>query len=348
MKRTPLYPVHLELNARMVEFAGWEMPMWYTSIIEEHMAVREKAGIFDVSHMGDIFVRGPDALEFLNMMQVNNLKGMPVGALKYTHFLNPEGKIIDDAIITRVGPEEFLCVPNAAMTARIHRWLLDHAGGFDVSIEDRSEMFSIALQGPASPQVLEAAGGDTDLEFFTMRWMEIAGHRCMVARSGYTGEDGFEITGPPEAAIPVWNALIGGATPCGLGARDTLRMEKCFLLSGQDFHEDRTPLETTYDFVVKWDHDFIGKEALERQKETDYPLWTAFILLEKGVPRHGDAIYHEGENVGTVTSGGMSPVLKKGIALGYVPREVSKPGTRVEIEVRGRRLKAEAVKKPFV
>jgi len=192
------------------------------------------------------------------------------------------------------------------------------------------------------------------MEFFTMRRMDIAGVDCLVEASGYTGEPGYEIMGPPEGAHAVWDAIMEAGTgfglrPCGLGARDTLRLEKCFLLSGQDFNGDRTPLETTYDFVLKWDHDFIGKEALQAQVDAGgYDRWTAFELEGKGVPRHGDPILLDGEVVGTVTSGGMSPVLKVGIALGYVPVELTVVGTRVTIDIRGRPVEAVVVGKPFV
>jgi len=353
--RTALHGKHVELGAKMTDFGGWEMPLWYSSIIDEHMAVRKAAGLFDVSHMGDLFIRGPDALGFIDTVQTNHFGKLGIGGMKYCHILNDDGNIIDDTIITRLDEEEYLLVPNAGMTPTVLSWLNEHADGLDVEIEDRSGMFCVALQGPKAADVFEtAAGAKGDMEFFTMRRMTIAGVDCLVEASGYTGEQGYEIMGPPEGAHAVWDAIMeagtgSGLRPCGLGARDTLRLEKCFLLSGQDFDADRTPLETTYDFVLKWDHDFIGKEALQAQKDADdYDRWTAFRLEGKGVPRHGDPILVDGETAGRVTSGGMSPVLKVGIALGYVPVDLTKVGTKVTIEIRGRPVEAVVVEKPFV
>ncbi len=339
----------------MTDFGGWEMPLWYSSIIDEHMAVRRDAGLFDVSHMGDLVISGPDAVAFIDTVQTNHFGKVEVGGMKYCHILNEDGNIIDDTIITRITEEEYLMVPNAGTTPKVLSWLREHSEGFDVSIEDRSEMFCVALQGPKAAEVFEAAAGAAgDMEFFTMRRMAIDDVDCMVEASGYTGEQGYEIMGPPEGAEAVWDALMEagaghGMRPCGLGARDTLRLEKCFLLSGQDFDSDRTPLETTYDFVLKWDHDFIGKDALLAQRESDdFDRWTAFMIEGKGVPRHGDRILKNGDPVGVVSSGGMSPMLKVGIALGYVPKDLTGTGTKVDIETRTRTLDAVVVEKPFI
>jgi aminomethyltransferase len=237
----------------------------------------------------------------------------------------------------------------------IRGWFHAHASGFDVHIRDISDRFCIALQGPASAEIMERLCPDAlNLEFFYLTVTELAGCRCWVSRSGYTGEDGFEIIGMPGDAVTVWDALLNagrdaGLVPCGLGARDTLRMEKCFLLSGQDFHNDRTPLETTFDFAIKWDHEFIGKEPLLEQRERgDYDLWSAILLERRCVPRHGDRILVNGEEVARVTSGTLSPVLKKGIALAFLPRDLAKVGTEVEIEIRSSVVRGQVVKKPFV
>ncbi|MCI0497950.1 MAG: glycine cleavage system aminomethyltransferase GcvT [Thermoplasmata archaeon] len=355
MKRTALYDRHIGLDARMTEFGGWEMPLWYSSLIEEHLAVRKAAGLFDVSHMGDLFVSGPDALELVHRVQTNHFQKADEGEMKYAHILDREGRIKDDTIVTVLGDGRYLIVPNAGTTPMVHKWFLDVGKDLDVRIEDRSEMFCLALQGPKAAAVYEDAVGERNAQtFFTMRRVEIAGSECMVERSGYTGEDGFEIIGSPEAAGAVWDLLMKagkrhGLRPVGLGARDTLRLEKCFLLSGQDFHGDRTPLETTYDWVIKWDHDFIGREALLRQKEEGgYDIWTAFLCDGRGVPRHGDPIVAEGKRIGVVTSGTMSPVLRTGIAMGYVSPGIAEPGAAVDIEVRGKAVAARAVEKPFV
>lgn len=356
MERTALYDRHLELGARMTDFGGWEMPLWYKSIIEEHMAVRRRAGLFDVSHMGDLFISGSDATAFVERIQTNHFSKAEPGEMKYCHILDEEGRILDDTIITVLEDGSYLLVPNAGTTPMILEWLRAHADGLDVTIDDRSDgFFCLALQGPEAAAIYTEATGDAaEQGFFTMRRAVIAEAECMVERSGYTGEDGFEIIGPAEAGPAVWDLLIEageghGLLPCGIGARDTLRLEKCFLLSGQDFDRDRTTLETTYDFVIKWDHDFIGREALEAQRDAGgYDIWTAFLCDGRGVPRHGDPILRDGERIGTVTSGTMSPVLRMGIAMGYVAPEHAEPGTVVDIEIRGRPVAAHVVEKPFV
>lgn len=339
----------------MMDFAGWEMPIYYSTVMDEHMAVRERAGLFDVSHMGELLISGPDAHSFVSHIQTNTFKPSRIGRLKYTFITDDRGRIKDDTVMGLVQDGIYLCVPNAATTHAIRDWFITRSGGFDVQIQDISERFCIALQGPASAEIMEDLCPDAlDLEFFYMTKAEVAGCICWVSRSGYTGEDGFEIIGSPGDAVTVWEALMSngsgvGLQPCGLGARDTLRIEKCFLLSGQDFHDDRTPLETTFDFAVKWDHDFIGKEALMEQRQRgDYDLWSAILLERRCIPRHGNKILVNGKEVASVTSGTLSPILRRGIALAFLPRDLAVIGTPLEVEIRSSVVRGKVVKKPFV
>ena len=364
MKRTALYDEHVRLGARMTGFGGWEMPLMYESIVKEHMAVREKAGIFDVSHMGDLYIHGKDAGKFLSRVTTGNFEKMGIGDAKYAHILNEEGKIKDDMIAYKLSEDEYLAVPNAGPTPMVEAWFGANMGGFEVEMENYTdELVCIALQGPEARKTMGKISEDAaKVKFFKSGWVnlglkkeESAGfsgkfsEKSLISGTGYTGEDGFEIITLGEQGIELWNKLLElGAEPCGLGARDTLRLEKGFLLSGQDFNEDRTTLETGWDFVIEWDHDFIGKGALEEQKERgDYDIWKG-IVLEKGIPRHGSAVYKNGEKIGTVTSGTKSPVLGKGIAMAYLKREYAHKGEKVRIDIRGKMADGEVVKTPFV
>lgn len=364
MKRTALYDEHVSLGARMTEFGGWEMPLMYGSIIEEHMAVRKRAGIFDVSHMGDLYIHGRDAGKFLSHLTTGNFEKMKIGDAKYVHILNEEGKIKDDAIAYRLSEEEYLLVPNAGPTPMIEKWFREHMGGFDVEVENYTdELVCIALQGPEARNALKKVSESAaEVKFFKSAWADLGLKResnqgflgkfsenSLVSGTGYTGEDGFEIITLRKQGIELWRKFIEmGLKPCGLGARDTLRLEKGFLLSGQDFNEDRTTLETGWDFVIEWNHEFIGKKELEQQKERgDYDLWMG-IILEKGIPRHGSAVYKDGERIGIVTSGTKSPVLGKGIAMAYLKREYAKEGESVQIDIRGKMAEGRVVKPPFV
>ena len=363
MKRTPLYDEHVKLGAKMTEFGGWEMPLQYSGIINEHMAVRKNSGIFDVSHMGDLYFRGKDAGRFLSHVTTGNFETMEVGSAKYTHILNDEGKIKDDMIGYRLSEDEYLCVPNASTTPMIESWFEAHRGGFDLEMQNfTDDLVCIAFQGPKaremSGKISEDAAG---VKFFKGAWVDLGlgeeeaggflsnfSNRSFVSGTGYTGEDGFEIITLREQGKRLWKKLLDmGAQPCGLGARDTLRMEKGFLLSGQDFHEDRTTLETGWDFVIDWDHDFIGKEALIKQKEKGGFDRLRGIVLEKGIPRHGFSVFMAGEKVGTVTSGTKSPILEKGMAMAYLRPQV-KTGDVVEIDIRGKMYEGTVVKMPFV
>lgn len=357
MKKTPLFEIHRELGAKMVEFAGFVMPIQYTSIIDEHLAVRNNVGIFDVSHMGDITVHGDGAAELLSYLFTNDVKRAEHMELKYTHMLNDDGKIIDDMIATRISDDEFFIVPNAATTEKVYRWFNEH-NEHNVKIEIVSDAYvCYAVQGPKSEKVLQRITGYDlkELKFFYACWTDVGPVKnVLVSRSGYTGEDGFELIAPSRLAAPLWKAIMRSGEdynikPVGLGARDTLRLEKGFLLSGQDFNEDRTPLEANHEWVIKWDHEFIGKEALLKQKDEGIKeLLVGISMDDKGIPRHGYKIKKNGEVVGEVTSGTMSPILKKGIALGYVKKEYSSPDTEMTVEIHGKDRKCHVVKLPFV
>lgn len=360
LKRTPLYSEHVALGGHMVDFAGWEMPLHYGSIIEEHMAVRERVGLFDVSHMGELLFRGDGAASGLDRLSTNSLAGREAGTCTYTHHLDGRGMIIDDTIATRISRDEFLTVPNASKTGEILDWVGSRAG---CEVEDVSDsVCCLALQGPQAISVAEkvapeAAGLGSFRGLFTGEgsgnFIERLGAGGMyISRTGYTGEDGFEFFVHSSRGAALWSRLMAeggshGISPVGLGARDSLRLEKCYLLSGTDFDGSQTTLETGYNWIIDWNHEFIGREALERQREKGaYPRLTSFLTDGKVIPRHGDAVRGDGAR-GNVTSGGYSPLLGRAVAMGYldVPAEA---GSRVTISVRGREIGAAVVKPPFV
>ncbi len=367
MKITALHDVHVSLGAKMTEFAGFHMPLWYTGIVDEHKAVRSSVGVFDVSHMGDILVEGPDATDFLSFILPTDFHEIPVMRATYTAFINHRGILIDDTIVTRLEEDKYLIVPNAATTDLIYHWIYSLGGGYRVRIKNVSSEFScLAIQGKNAENVLQKIV-DKDLKslgFFEAYYLNISGlnvekneispEGVFISRTGYTGEDGFEIIIPNKYAVELWNEVMEagreyGIKPCGLGARDTLRMEKGYLLSGQDFHpyqEPRTPLEAGISWIINWDHEFIGRETLLRMKEEKkYDLFRGIILKGKGIPRHGYKIYKDGEEIGYLTSGTLSPTLNIGIGLGYVKRPHIKVGTEVLVDIRGRKVEAE-IRKP--
>lgn len=369
MKYTALHDMHVSMGAKMTEFAGFHMPLWYTKITEEHMAVRKAVGMFDVSHMGDIIVEGKDATDFLSFALPTDISKKKVFQASYTTFINHRGVMIDDTIVTRVEEERYLVVPNAATADMIYHWLYSLSAGYDVKIHNVGERFSsIAVQGPNAEALLQSMV-DVDISkdrvpFFhiTMGNMngikiennELSGDLLYISRTGYTGEDGFELIFPNSNAVSIWKKLLEegdkfGLKPCGLASRDSLRLEKGLLLSGQDFephHEPRTPLETGISWIINWDHEFIGKSVLESmKKEKKYDLFRGIVLKGRGIPRHGDRVFVGDEEVGYLTSGTMSPVLNVGVGLGYIKRPYIKVGTEVEVEIRGKRVPAE-IKKP--
>jgi aminomethyltransferase len=364
LKRTPLYDRHLALSARMVDFGGWHMPVQYTSILEEHRTVRSAVGLFDVSHMGEAEFEGPGAMRAVERLVTNDIAHLEDGQARYTAICYPDGGIVDDCIVYRHGPERFLIVINASNIDKDLAWFRDHldpAAG--VTLTDLSdETALIAVQGPRAAELvagLAAADGPRLLALrpFTFAPATLHGTIAVVAaRTGYTGEDGYELFCRPEDAGALWDALLQagqplGVRPCGLGARDTLRLEACLCLYGNDIDATTTPYEAGLGWLVKLDHDFIGREALLRQKaEGIRRRLCGFVMEGRGTARHGYPIYAAeagGEPVGTVTSGSIGPTVGRDIGLGYVPVALCAPGTRLFIDCRGKRVPAQVVKTPF-
>ncbi len=357
LRRTPLYERHLALGARMVEFGGWEMPVQYSGIIDEHRAVREAAGLFDISHMGEVEVRGPDALPFLQRLVTYDVAAIPPGQSNYALMCLPNGGIIDDTFIYNLG-DSFLIVINAANTTKDVAWMHECAKGFDVVVTDVSERTGmLALQGPAAEALLTRVA-DADLAALPFHGVArgvVTGIPAIVARTGYTGEDGFELFVAAEDAARLWDELLdagrdAGLKPCGLGARDSLRFEACLALYGHEITEETNPYEARLGWVVKLDKgDFIGREALQRIKQEGVQRrLTGFEMVGRGIARGDYEIRDlDGAPIGRVTSGMPSPTLGKNLGMGYVPVALSTEGSEFEIVVRDRPVRARAVKMPF-
>lgn len=353
MKRTPLHEQHVQLGGRMVEFGGYSMPIQYAGIIEEHEAVRTRAGLFDVSHMSNLWITGPEAVATLNKALVADVSKIPVGGTKYSAILRDDGTILDDLYVFHL-PRGYHVIPNAGMNEAVAQRIQSQGSA---KVEDVTQDTAIlALQGPRAEDILEAIMGRDfeDLKRFHLTQAPDLGHDAFISRTGYTGEDGFELVVPADKAPALWSSIMEagaphGIAPVGLGARDTLRLEKGYCLAGNEFEGGRTPLEAGLSWLIHWDHDFAGKSALEKQKADGAKQKLVGLKLEgKGIPRHGFPIQHEGKDVGIVTSGTMSPTLKEGIALGYVDAALAKPDTRVDVNVRGKPVPARIVKLPFV
>jgi aminomethyltransferase len=341
LHRTPLYERHRALNARMVPFAGWEMPVQYEGVIPEHRAVRTDTGVFDVSHMGELEVEGPRAHELLQSLLANDLDKLAPGEAQYTLLTNERGGIIDDLIAYRLEQGRYLLIVNAANREAVFGWTKDREiRGSDV--RDVSDEFALlAVQGPRS---IERLGLD-DAPAFTFAEQELDGIEVMVNRTGYTGERGVELLVPAEDAAELWDRVLErGAVACGLGARDTLRLEVCFPLHGNDIGPDTDPISAGLGWVCALGKDFTGADELRRIKaEGPERKLVPFVMEEPGIPRQGMAIAGRGE----VTSGSHSPMLDKGIGMGYVPAEQAEPGTELQIDIRGRERGARVVKKPI-
>ena len=362
MKRTPLFDGHTASNAKLVDFAGWEMPIQYSGVVDEYQTVRTRAGLFDVSHMGRIAVAGDGSLPFLQRLTINNVAKLHVLQSHYSMLCNERGGIKDDIFVYRVKPQEFLLCVNASNREKIMAWLQEQASVTrGVEIRDRSaELAQLALQGPASRSILEALGRLSLASLKSRHCLEIKllDTQALVTRTGYTGELGYELYVPADSALRVWNELLTdgkskGLKPTGLGARDLLRLEMAYLLYGNDISEDTTPLEASMDWIVDFQKgDFIGRDALRKQKPGGLARrLVAFELLEKAVPRHGFTILSNSQSdskrIGEVTSGNLSPLLQKGIGLGYVTNAYSQIGTPLVIDIRGRVVQANVVKPPF-
>ena len=353
LKLSPLDQEHRELGGRMVPFAGWEMPVMYSSIIEEHQFVRDACGVFDISHMGQVFVEGDGAVAWLNKMLTNDVSGLKVGDAHYTFLLNKGGGVIDDLILYRLEEKNFLLVVNASCVEKDVAWLEQHLAD-DVTLRNESSDWAgLAIQGARAPEVFSAiTEGRTLPTRNGVDDLQHEGRRIVICRTGYTGEDGFELFCPTRDASFWWNALLEeNVKPCGLGSRDSLRLEMCYPLNGSDLSMERTPLEAGLGFSVSLKKgDFVGSEVLVRQKEEGLVerLMATKTTERAAPPRPGYSVVdEEGEPLGVLTSGGLSPTLGEGIALAYLPTSRVKVNTRVFIEVRGRKISAQVVKKPF-
>jgi aminomethyltransferase len=356
-KRTPLYDEHVRRGAKIVPFAGWLMPVQYTSIVEEHQAVRNNVGIFDISHMGQLIVEGSDAREWLNTMLTNNIDKLEVGTGQYTFLLNERGGIIDDLIAYRIDDEKFLLVVNASRTDEDFAWLDQHRPK-DVDLNNRSADFGgVAIQGPRVTELFHALfSDDVDLPPRNhLVHLPFDGTTVSVARTGYTGEDGVEVFFRANDAVTFWNAALErgkafGIKPCGLGARDTLRLEMCYPLNGSDLSPKRNPIEAGLGFFVDLaKSNFIGRDALLRTKESGpREKLVSFRMKEKGPPpRPHYTVFENGERIGEVTSGTLSPSLNWGVGMAYVSASHAKIGNKIDIEIRGQKFPATIEKKPL-
>jgi glycine cleavage system T protein (aminomethyltransferase) len=346
LRQTSLFERHERAGARLVPFAGWEMPVQYEGIRAEHLAVRTRAGVFDVSHMGEIETSGPHAEEFLQRILSNDVFKIAERGAQYSVLCREDGGVLDDLFTYRLGPDRFLTVTNAANHERDFEWFRRHAEGFDVEVRDALDDWAmLAVQGPEARGVVQRlTEGDLPQRMRTAD-LRVAGAYSIVCGTGYTGEDGVEIMLPPADAPPVWDALLdAGLTPAGLGARDTLRLEVCFHLYGNDLSEDRNPIEAGLGWCCKLDTGFVGADAL-RDVEPRQAL-VPFAFTGPGIPRQGNPIKTDAGE-GVVTSGTLSPCLEVGVGMGYVPTAAAQPGTEIEIDVRGKARAAVVKEKPL-
>lgn len=357
MKRTRLYLFHKKLGARMIEFFGWEMPVEYKGIIDEHMAVRQHAGLFDVSHMGEILISGKEALAFVQHLTPNDASRLSLNQAQYTALTTPRGTFVDDMLVYNLGESAFLLVVNASNSDKDYEWIQSHKAGFDVKVENASDAYTqLALQGPDSDQILQPLT-DIKLDEIKSFWAargKVAGEEALVSRTGYTGEDGFEIYTLSLNPGIIWEAILeqGRAfniLPVGLGARDTLRLEAKLMLYGNDIDETTTVLEADLKWLVKFKKgDFLGRNALLKQAEEGIKRKiVGFELADKGIARPHYPVLVKGEKVREVASGSYSPFLKKSIGLTYLPIEYTEIGTEFEVGIRDKRAKAKVVPTPF-
>ncbi len=355
LKRTPLYSLHRELGAKMVDFGGWEMPVQYQGILEEHRAVRERVGIFDVSHMGEFEFQGPDAQACLQWLTPNDVGKLADGRCHYSAFLTEAGTFVDDLLVYRRAEDSYLVVVNAGNTPKDFAWAQAHRRG-DLSLANKSDAYAlIAVQGPmAGKLVARVADGDpSDLPYYGFRTMQVLDVSALVSRTGYTGEDGFELYIPPEAAEKVFRGLLQAgrpenAAPCGLGARDTLRLEAKMALYGNDIDDTVTPWEADLGWIVKMKKgDFLGRDALERQRREGVPRrLVGFEMVDRGIARHGHPARTEA-GPGVVTSGTHSPTLARPIGLALLPSAATAVGTEFVVDIRGQDKRARVVETPF-
>lgn len=353
LRRTPLYECHLEAGAKIVDFAGWEMPVQYSGVIEEHRAVRTAAGLFDVSHMGEIRVKGRGAEAFLQRLTPNDVSKLVPGRAHYSGLLTDRGTYIDDLLIYRLAPEDFLVVVNASNARRDYEWIASRVQGDDAEVTDESDRYALlALQGPKALEILAplASRDVSGLKYYGFAEGTVDGAPALISRTGYTGEDGVELYVSPEDAPRLWRRLLaGGAVPAGLGARDTLRLEAAMALYGHEIDETTTPFEAGLAWVVKLDKgDFLGRDALAAQKAQGLARkLVGFEVQGRGIARQGHGVVSEGGRVGEVTSGTWSPTFEKALGMAYVPSALAAVGTPLALDVRGRSLPAVVVETPF-
>ena len=341
----------------MVPFAGWEMPVEYTGLSQEHLAVRTRAGLFDVTHMGQVEIAGKNALAAIQWISSNDASRLKIGQAHYAGLMTPAGTFVDDVLVYRLGDEHFLLVVNASNVDKDYAWIAEHTRRFEVAAVNTSARYAlIALQGPLARQVLQPLV-NFDLSTVKYYWFahgEVAGVRGTVSRTGYTGEDGYEVFAPPQQAARVWDAILesgsnDGVIPAGLGARDTLRLEAAMRLYGNDIDDTTTVLEADLEWVIGWSKgDFLGRAALEQQKARGVGRkLVGFEMAERAIARHGYRVFIGGADVGAVTSGTQTPFLKKAIGMAYLPAEHTAPGTEFDVDIRGRMNRARVVPLPF-
>jgi len=359
MKKTPLYDRHAALGAKIIDFGGWAMPVQYSNVIEEHHVTRTKAGLFDICHMGEIKVKGPQAFELLQWVLSRNIEGQAVGQIKLSVMTNENGGIIDDVTVYRLGEEHYLVVTNAGTKDKDYSWIETQRrarGLTDVEVTDNSERTGkIDLQGPMSLAILQNLASDdlAPLHYYHAQDMKVMKIPALVSRSGYTGEDGFEIYTDSGRIGEIWDKLLEagaglGIKPVGLGARDTLRLEAGMMLYGNEMDETITPLEVVYGWVTNLEKDFVGSTALRKLKEKGLTIkLVGFEMEERGIARHGYKVFKDAAEVGVVTSGTYTPTLQKAVGLAFVPVTYSRPGTDILIQIREHHAKARIVELPF-
>jgi aminomethyltransferase len=359
LKRTPLFDVYKEYGGKTIDFGGWELPVQFSSIKEEHEAVRTKAGLFDVSHMGEIEVKGEDSLPYLQKMLTNDISKLKNGVAQYTAMCYENGGTVDDLLVYKIKENDYLLVINAANIDKDFQWLKDHVEE-NVTVNNISvHMAQLALQGPLAEKTLQKLAGDqrlNEIGFFKFQTdVMLHGKKVLVSRTGYTGEDGFEIYCDSNDAASIWHAILeagkeDGVVPVGLGARDTLRFEANLALYGQELSPEITPIEAGIGFAVKVDKDipFIGQDVLKKQKQEGAPRKLVGIeMIDRGIPRHGYKVFKGETEVGVVTTGTQSPTLKKNIGLALVNSEYKSLDTELTVEIRGKKVKAKIVPTPF-
>ena len=355
LKRTPLYSLHRELGAKIVEFGGWEMPVQYSGILEEHQAVRERAGIFDVSHMGELVLKGPDAFAQIQKLTPNDVSKLTDGKCHYSAFLTERGTYVDDLLVYRRAPDSFMLVVNASNTPKDFAWAKSHVSG-NLKVEDKTEDYALlSVQGPRAVALCQrvCSANLSDIPYYAFRTMNVLGAPALVSRTGYTGEDGFELMVPAAEAEKVFRKLLeegraDGVLPCGLGSRDTLRLEAKMALYGNDIDETVTPWEADLAWTVKMKKgDFIGRDALEKQKQQGVPRkLVGFDMTDRGIARHGYPAQTQA-GAGVVTSGTHSPTFGHPIGLALLPASASEVGSEFSVDIRGRQARAKVVETPF-